>query len=400
MDEMMRKWMGRAVRRGIALGMVLTALWCVRLTELPDSHGGSLTAMGSGTGPADRHLVQMLWPLPGQERAVKGWGQLLVNSTPALSAAEPRIMALRQESGKAPVPPAAPTPPQPQPEPPDNEDRTEPDLPPQQSLEGVQEMTARGKEGKNYLWGNGVCLYNRTKMELDSSVLSEGQVDLKMGQGPHILIVHTHGSEAYAQYDGDRYEESDPYRSTDCTHNIVKVGEEMANVFRSHGYEVLHDTNLYDYPAYNGSYDRSKAAVEEWLRQYPSIQMILDVHRDALVDREGKIYKMVSQVEGQKVAQVMMVMGSGDSGAKHPRWKDNLAFAVRLQQDLLQEYESLARPIVLRSHRYNQQLLPGYILVEVGGHGNTLTEAVNGAKLWAEQVSKTLLDIAPVPTKT
>ena len=393
MDKNTWKWTGRAIRRGIALGMVLTALWCVQLTGARDG----LMVMGPVNGAQSGVLTELMGPLPGQRRALEGWGRLLVDNSPALRRAEPRIMALRSEGEPTPPPPVpSQTPP---PEPPDNEDRTEPQLPPQQSIEGVREMTARGKEGKNYLWGNGVCLYNRTKLELDGSVLSQGQVDVNMGQGPHILIVHTHGSEAYAQYDGDTYEESDAYRSTDCTHNIVKVGEEMANVFRARGYQVLHDTNLYDYPAYNGSYDRSKAAVEEWLKQYPSIRMILDVHRDALVDREGRIYKMVSEEGSQKVAQVMMVMGSPDSGAPHPRWKDNLAFAVRLQQDLLKEYESLARPIVLRSHRYNQQLLPGYILVEVGGHGNTLTEAVNGAKLWAERVSKTLLEIAPPPTQ-
>ena len=391
----MRKWTGRAARRGIALGMVLTALWCVSLTGNSSFSGESLMVMGGGRPGSAGHLVGLLWPLPGQSRALTGWGELLLAQSPALRAAEPEILALRQETLPPAPPPVPPVPPQP--ELPDNEDRTEPDLQPQQSIEGVREMTAAGKQGKNYLWGNGVCLYNRTGMALDGSVLSQGRVDVQLGEGPHILIVHTHGSEAYAQYDGDRYEESDAYRSTDCTHNIVKVGEEMADIFRVHGYQVLHDTNLYDYPAYNGSYDRSKAAVEEWLRQYPSIRMILDVHRDALVDRDGTIYKMVSQEGGQKVAQVMMVMGSGDSGAKHPRWKDNLAFAVRLQQDLLQEYQSLARPIVLRSHRYNQQLLPGYILVEVGGHGNTLTEAINGAKLWTERVAKTLLEIAPPP---
>lgn len=406
MDENMRKWAGRAIRRGVALGMAVTALWCVRLTGGPVASGESLMTMGGGTSAPAGQLVRMLWPLPGQQRAVEGWGRRLLQHSPALSSAEPEILALRGTSGQ-PLPPAPPTPAeptaptqpsQPSAELPDNEDRTEPDLKPQQNIEGVVEMTAKGKEGKNYLWGNGVCLYNRTKMDLDGSILSKGKVDLNMGKGPHILIVHTHGSEAYSQYDGDHYEESDSYRSTDCTHNIVKVGEEIANVFRSHGYEVIHDTNLYDYPAYNGSYDRSKAAVEEWLRQYPSIQMILDVHRDALVDRDGKVYKMVTEENGQKMAQVMMVLGSGDSGAAHPRWKDNLAFAVKLQQGLLKDYDSLARPIVLRSHRYNQQLLPGYLLVEVGGHGNTLTEAIHGAKLWAESVSKTLLSIAPPPS--
>ena len=130
--------------------------------------------------------------------------------------------------------------------------------------------------------------------------------------------------------------------------------------------------------------------MEQWLAEYPTIQIVLDVHRDALVDSEGQVYKLVTQEAGQKVAQVMLVLGSNDTGLDHPRWKDNLAFAVRLQRELVRGYESLARPIVLRSSRYNQQLLPGFLLVEVGGHGNTLTEALAGARLWADNVARTL----------
>ena len=167
----------------------------------------------------------------------------------------------------------------------------------------------------------------------------------------------------------------------------------MATIFRAHGLQVVHDTTLFDYPAYNGAYDRSQAAVKNWLEQYPTIKVVLDVHRDALVGSEGEIYKMVSQEAGQKVAQVMLVIGSNGGGAEHPRWKDNLAFALRLQKELVRGYSSLARPIVLRNSRYNQQLSPGSILVEVGGHGNSLSEAIAGARLWADNVARTLLEL-------
>lgn len=99
----------------------------------------------------------------------------------------------------------------------------------------------------------------------------------------------------------------------------------MAQVFRSQGFEVVHDTTLYDYPAYNGAYERSCAGVEKWLEQYPTIKLVLDVHRDALVSADGAAYKLVSEVEGQKVAQVMLVVGSNDSGMEHPNWRENLA---------------------------------------------------------------------------
>ena len=131
--------------------------------------------------------------------------------------------------------------------------------------------------------------------------------------------------------------------------------------------------------------------MEQWLTKYPTIKIVLDVHRDALVGKDGQVYKMVAQEAGQKVAQVMLVVGSDGGGKEHPRWRDNLAFAVLLQQGLTRGYSQLARPIVLRNSRYNQQLLPGSLLVEVGGHGNTLTEAVDAARLWADNVARTLL---------
>lgn len=198
--------------------------------------------------------------------------------------------------------------------------------------------------------------------------LTRGRSTSAWGRGPRILILHSHGSEAYSQNDGDLYQESDAYRTTDCTHNVVRVGEAMAEVFRGQGFQVIHDTNLYDYPAYNGSYDRSKAAVRDWLAKYPTIRIILDVHRDALVGSDGSIYKLVTQENGKKTAQVMLVVGTDGGGAQHPYWIDNLALAVRFQEELISDYVSLARPIVLRNSSYNQQLSPGYLLVEVGGH--------------------------------
>ena len=232
---------------------------------------------------------------------------------------------------------------------------------------------------------------NSTDHALTVTELSE-PFDARLADGePQILILHTHGSEAYTQDEQDVYVESDPYRTTDCTHNVVRVGEEMATVFRAHGFGVVHDPTLYDYPSYTGAYDRSGAAVEQWLSKYPTIKIVLDVHRDALVGKDGQVYKMVAQEAGQKVAQVMLVVGSDGGGKEHPRWRDNLAFAVLLQQGLTRGYSQLARPIVLRNSRYNQQLLPGSLLVEVGGHGNTLTEAVDAARLWADNVARTLL---------
>ena len=269
-------------------------------------------------------------------------------------------------------------------------DQEEPELSPVQHGE-VVEYTNLGKDDGSYLTTDQIYVKNSTQgQEVDVAALASQPVDLKLGAGPQILIVHTHGSEAYTQDEQDVYVESDPYRTTDCTKNVVRVGEEIAQVFRSQGFEVVHDTTLYDYPAYNGAYERSCAGVEKWLEQYPTIKLVLDVHRDALVSADGAAYKLVSEVEGQKVAQVMLVVGSNDSGMEHPNWRENLALAVKLQLELTRDWGQLARPITLRSSRYNQHLSPGSLLVEVGGHGNTLQEAIAGARLFAQSIGQVL----------
>lgn len=382
-----KKTVGRALRRGVALGLVLVGVWGLSLTADLGGLEAGLSQLGREPALAVALLESRLGAVSRQE-VLTGWGTLLVEGSPLLAAGEEGVRQLRlsrtqeaegQDEGDLMDQ--------------DGEDEQQPQLTPSDQSEGIIEMTGEGTRDGKYLYEGEVYVYNRTSFDLDASVLREGTVDVNLGEGPQILIVHSHGSEAYSPTDGDTYEESDPYRTTDCTHNVVKVGEEMATVFRAYGFQVIHDTTLFDYPSYNEAYDRSQAAVEQWLEKYPTIQVVLDVHRDALEGSNGEIYKMVSTEAGEKVAQVMLVVGSSGGGADFPRWKDNLAFAVLLQRSLVRGYTSLARPIVLRNSRYNQQLLPGSILVEVGGHGNTLTEAIDGARLWADNVARTLLEL-------
>lgn len=383
-----KKTVGRALRRGVALGLGLVGIWGISLTADMGGLRDALAELGEEPALAVSLMESQLGPLPGEEKVLTGWGRLLVDRSPLLLAGEEGVRQLRlgrtegeELSGEE------------DPMEQDGEDEEQPQLTPSDQSEGIVEMTGVGTRDGKYLYEGEVYVYNRTSFDLDASVISAGTVDVHMGEGPQILIVHSHGSEAYSQNDGDSYEESDPYRTTDCTHNVVRVGEEMATVFRAHGFQVIHDTTLFDYPSYNEAYDRSQAAVKQWLEKYPTIQVVLDVHRDALEGSGGEIYKMVSREAGETVAQVMLVVGSSGGGAEFPRWKDNLAFAVLLQKNLVKGYESLARPIVLRNSRYNQQLLPGSVLVEVGGHGNTLTEAIAGARLWADNVARTLLGL-------
>ena len=331
----------RALRRGAALGLALTALWIFGLTADLSGAWDALGRLGQTPSFVLGALSQELEGAPagdGLSPDLDRWGRLLLAQSALLSGGRPAVDAFLAEQAQAEEPPAEPI---------DQEenDQEEPELSPVQHGE-VVEYTNLGKDDGSYLTTDQIYVKNSTQgQEVDVAALASQPVDLKLGAGPQILIVHTHGSEAYTQDEQDVYVESDPYRTTDCTKNVVRVGEEMAQVFRSQGFEVVHDTTLYDYPAYNGAYERSCAGVEKWLEQYPTIKLVLDVHRDALVSADGAAYKLVSEVEGQKVAQVMLVVGSNDSGMEHPNWRENLALAVKLQLELTRDWGHQARPI-------------------------------------------------------
>lgn len=226
-------------------------------------------------------------------------------------------------------------------------------------------------------------LDNDTYYNIDAGALLEEGPDLALpSEGYQILIVHTHATEAYAQEPDDPYEPTDDYRTTDPEHSVIRVGEELAAALSEYGLNVLHCTTLFDYPGYNGSYVRSGEAVEEYLRAYPGIRLVIDLHRDALGEGDT-IYKTIANIDGVYAAQMLFVMGS-DVNLEHPNWQENLKLALALQQAANARYGTLMRPTDLCAYRYNQQLSPGSLLLEVGTAGNTLSEALCAVRLFAE----------------
>ena len=213
---------------------------------------------------------------------------------------------------------------------------------------------------------------------------------------PQILVIHTHSSEAYTPAGLDKYEASDNSRTEDTRYNIVRVGDELCSVFEQAGLEVIHDRGIYDYPSYTGSYTRSAEAIEKWLTEYPSISMVIDVHRDALGEN-GIVYKTMAEEEGVCASQVMMLIGTDESGLAHSGWRDNLALAVYLQQAVSSAHPTLMRPVQLVPQRYNQHLTPGSMILEVGSSGNTLQEALAGVRLFAESAAPALKALVAEP---
>ncbi|MBR3640852.1 MAG: stage II sporulation protein P, partial [Oscillibacter sp.] len=179
-------------------------------------------------------------------------------------------------------------------------------------------------------------------------------------------------------------------RSTDPRVGVVRMGDAMAEELGALGVSVLHDRTLYDYPQYAGSYDRSLAAIEKHFADYPSLSIVLDVHRDALTGADGEPIKLVSPADGGAAAQLAFVVGSDGSGLPHPNWLENLRFAAALGNRIAADYPTLLRPITLRSSRYNQHVSPGALLVEVGTAGNSPEEAERAARIFARELAALL----------
>ena len=239
----------------------------------------------------------------------------------------------------------------------------------------------------------GMRIKNETGYWVDAAqILSEGPGLALPAEGPQILIIHTHASEAYTQAGVDRYAASDNSRTEDTQFNVVRIGDELAEILTEAGLNVVHDRGIYDYPSYTGSYARAEAAIAQYLDSFPDIRVVLDIHRDALGSGDV-VYKTMAEEEGSVASQIMLLVGTDESGLEHPYWRGNLAFAMYLQNAANSAFPTLMRPVMLVPQRYNQQLTPGSLIVEVGSSGNTLREALAAIRLFGRAIAPALLDL-------
>lgn len=206
------------------------------------------------------------------------------------------------------------------------------------------------------------------------------------GDAPSVLIVHTHATEAFTQTPGTEYEEDAAYRTLNEHYNMVSIGQEVARVLEAGGITVLHDRSYHDYPSYNGAYGNSRIAIEEYLRRYPSIQMVLDIHRDASDGANGTQLTTSATVDGQPSSQLLVVVGTDAGGNYHPNWQQNLSLALKLSAVLERADPGLTRPVSLRSSRFNMDLTPGSLLIEVGAAGDTHEQAMLAANALARGI--------------
>ena len=379
---------GRHVRRTGAGFLVLLAAALLAYA----AHGGRLETYGAKlvdrTAFSKTLLRMELGYVPEGvfSRQMNRWERMVLSQSAVLQAGEAAVSA-RMAAEKTPPPAASALPEQaPSPVP---ETSPSPTPAPTSNAEVIAK-TLQPIVSTNYDQADGVYIFNRTSQRVNVAELSRTRPDLHLNKdegGPQVLIMHTHGSEAYHSEGEDQYTATGEARTTDINYNVVRVGNELEKALTENGVSVIHDTTLYDYPSYKGSYERSVKAVRSYLEQYPSIRVVLDIHRDALVGSDGTVYKPVTNVNGQQVAQMMIVLGSDDGGLPHPNWKENVRFAIWLQKRLNADYPTLARPMSLRTSRYNQQLSTGSLLIEIGSHGNALQEALGTARLLGASLS-------------
>lgn len=227
---------------------------------------------------------------------------------------------------------------------------------------------------------NNVCGYD---VDLQAMLAKPLSWDLTQ-DGPAVLIVHTHGTESYKKT-GD-YEESSAYRTLNNDYNVVSVGDRIAQVLEAGGIQVLHDRTPHDHPSYNGAYGASRKSIKAYMEQYPSIRMVLDIHRDSVTRSDGTQAAYTLTVDGKQTAKLMMVVGTDANGNYHPQWQNNMALAVKLHAQLEKMAPGSCRTISFRKQRFNQDLSAGAMLVEVGAAGNTHQQALAGAELLANGI--------------
>ena len=263
-------------------------------------------------------------------------------------------------------------------------DPADPTAQPAENTAAVVQQTYREGSSSQYLALDSGWVRNLSGLgteEILSLSRQELPFDIELNSDqPQVLIYHTHATESYLPTLRGWYGLNESFRSDQNEENMVAVGEVLTQTLEQAGIKVIHDTTQHDNPSYTGAYDRSRETMRKYLEQYPSIKVTLDVHRDAITRDDNTVIAPTATVEGQQVAQVMII--SCADGERIPNFRQNFTFAAGLQQQAAELYPDLMRPILFDQNRfYNQDLTTGSLLLEFGSHGNTLAQAKRSAVL-------------------
>ena len=222
--------------------------------------------------------------------------------------------------------------------------------------------------------------------------LGYGELEYLSSAAPTVLIIHTHGTEAYSKDGAISFKDDggELARSTEKEKNVVSVGKALGEALKRRGINSVHCEIMHDYDGYRDAYTRAEETIRNYLKRYPTIQLVIDLHRDSIVRSSGELVRPITVVNGRASAQVMCVVGSNWGGEENPRWEANLALALQFREYLNNEYEGLCRPAYLKPSTYNQELAPFSMLIEIGAAGNSIEEAYAACDAVAEGICAVL----------
>lgn len=210
-------------------------------------------------------------------------------------------------------------------------------------------------------------------------------------QKPLVLILHTHATEAYLTETATCLPSpvGDAIYSEDAARGVIAVGDTLTETLNRSGIPTLHCRELHgEAGTLRNSYACSAECVEEYLARYPSIQYVIDLHRDSILTSDGAYVRTEATANGERIAQVMAVVGTDGNGTEHPSWEKNLALALLLRDGLNGHCKGIGRPVSLRNASYNQELAPHALLLEIGSGANTVEEAKRAAVLVGEALAR------------
>ena len=234
--------------------------------------------------------------------------------------------------------------------------------------------------------GAAVTVKSNTTRDADMEELITRPLNWDLtGPEPTVLILHTHATESYEKGPGERYQESSAYRTLDEDYNMISIGDELARLLEAGGVKAVHDRTLHDHPSYSGSYNHARKSIGQYLEEYPSIRLVLDLHRDAS-DNYNNQMRTQAWVDSKSSAQIMLVVGTDGSGLKHPNWEENLALALKLHTQCERVAPGIMRYVNLRAQRFNQDMSTGALIVEIGAAGNTHAEALTATEVLAKAI--------------
>jgi stage II sporulation protein P len=259
----------------------------------------------------------------------------------------------------------------------------------------IEESYSSGNPAKDIACGKG-WIKNVTKLSNDEVLAyaaQEPEYDIIKNGPPQVLIYHTHTTECFLTEDTGKFDTAYTGRTDNPALNMIRIGEEIVRQLEATGIGVVHDTEIHDYEYY-GSYSRSRKSVLAYLEKYPSIEIALDIHRDAIINDKSTITKPTVEINGRKAAQIMIISGCDNGSMNMRNWPYNLRLAARLQDRLEQLYPGITRPVLFDYRGYNQDLTNGSLLIEVGAHANTIHEATYSGELFGRALAGYLDEIA------